>query len=135
MWKKLAAATVVTGALAMGSVAVAAAAPTPSASPAPAAAPGATHPRCADEPRALARIQQAEGKIATRLTKLATFEQWAQSNDHARLAARIERRIDRLETLQARGQARSSKIEARCPPSSGGADSTTSAGQGATTLT
>ena len=132
MWKKLAAAMVVTGTLSLGSVAVAAAAPTPAGAPTPAATGTA---RCADASRALARIQQVEGKIAARLAKLATSEQWAQSNHHPRMATRIERRIHRLEALQTRGEARSSRIKARCGGSTASSSSTTAAGQGATTLT
>jgi hypothetical protein len=138
MGKTLAAATVVTAALALWSVGVAAAAPTPASPPAVAPTPASpravAHGRCSAAPRVLARIQKAEAKVAARLAKLQKFEQSAQANDRSKLAARIQHRISQLEALEARGHAHSARIEARCPASSGGAGTAT-AGAGAATVT
>ncbi len=148
MFEKVAVAMVVTGALAVGSVGVAVAAPSggssggPSAS-APAAA-GKGHPRCSRAPRALARIEKAEGRITARLTRLQGRERWAQANSQPGLADRIRARIARLETLRAKGDKLAATISARCRASGTGSTGSTGSiaaegqgglgGQGATTL-
>jgi hypothetical protein len=116
MWKKLAAAMVVTGAMALGSVGVAVAAPASGSGGGATSTPKAPgHPTCANAPKALARIEKVEAKITTRLGKLDTAEQRATQNNHPKLAKRIQTRIDRLDTLQSKAQTRANKIDARCP--------------------
>jgi len=123
VFMKFGAAMVMTGALAVGSVGAAAAAPSGGSSggpSAPAPAVGQGHPKCSRAPRALARVQKVEGRIAARLAKLEGWEQWAQANAHPRLVARIQARITRLDARQARGHALAGAIEARCPASGTG---------------
>lgn len=117
MLKRIIATAVLGGALTLGVAGVAGASP-------PA---GATHPRCAKAPAALARIAKLEAKANAWLPKAEQREATATSEGHADVAARIERRIDRVQRLEAKGTALRQRIEAACPgASSSGTSSGTS---------
>lgn len=124
MWKNVAVAVVVTGALSLGSVGAAVAAPAPGSGSGSTAPKAGAQFNCANASKALGRIDDAEGKINGRLAKLTAAEQTATKNGHTKLAQRIEKRIHRLHKLENRATKVSGKIEAKCP----GAQSTPKAG-------
>jgi hypothetical protein len=135
MFTKFAAGVVLTGALALGSVGVAAAA-TPSTSGSPAAKVSVSaklrqlhraeylvkHPQafnCANEAKAEAKITKAEARITAGLPKLVAAEKKAEANGHTKLAARIQKAITKAEnpsTTQAL-QKLQAEITAKCAPS------------------
>jgi hypothetical protein len=98
----MAAATVVS--LGLGGLA-GAATPAPPSTPAPATSPSTApahrHFNCARAPRALARIEKAEAHIKADLPKLQAREQKAKAAGRTKAAARIQRRINRLESPKA----------------------------------
>ncbi|MGH9079882.1 MAG: hypothetical protein ACRDYE_07400 [Acidimicrobiales bacterium] len=97
------------GTVALGTAGVAGAAPTT-------APKAALHINCARAPKALARTEAAEARIATRLSKLGAAETKAQQHGNTTRAERIERRITRLEGAahKARLDKRKANIEAKC---------------------
>jgi hypothetical protein len=109
-------ATVVCGALALGSTAAASAATTTSAGPNPAAA---SHPTCARAPKALTRISKVEAAIWRRLPRLQAAEKKAVAAGHATRATHIETRIHRLQTIETRAGALAKRINAKCPTGAG----------------
>lgn|SRR5487761_1697598 len=82
--------------------------------------------KCAKAAKVLTRLDKVEGHITTVLPKWEAAEQKATQNGHPKLAARIEKRIKRLERLQSQGNARIQKIEQRCPGLSSGASGSAS---------
>jgi uncharacterized protein HemX len=105
--EKAVAATVVCGALALGTGG-AAFASTTSTVP--------RHHHCARAPKALAKITKAETALTNRLTKLQSDESKLTSAGHTTLATKVENRITKLEKLQTKASALQAKIEAKCPP-------------------
>jgi hypothetical protein len=134
----MAAATVLS--LGVGGLAGAATA-APSSTPAPATTPTtpATHRHfnCARGPRVLARIQKIDARIKAGLPKLQAAEQKAKTAGHTKAAARIERRISRLERPKttARLDRLSAAIETKCGVSAPTASSSTGTAPAPTTTT
>ncbi len=111
--KKLIVGVVAVGALSVGAAGIAGAA-TPGSS---SASPTATHTfNCANAPKVLARIQKAETDIANGLPKLTAAQAKAASAGRTTLAARLQRRITRLEspTFKARLDKATTAIDAKC---------------------
>jgi uncharacterized protein HemX len=106
--EKAVAATVVCGALALGTGG-AAFASTTSTSTVP------RHHHCVRAPKALAKISKAETALTNRLTKLQSDESKLTSAGHTTLATKVENRITKLEKLQTKASALQAKIEAKCP--------------------
>ncbi len=115
MLKKIIATTVLGGTLALGAAGVAGAATTG----------GSAHPNCAKAQAAVTRIVKLEAKADVWLPKAQQREATATQNGNAKRAARIGRRIDRVQKLEAKANARIQKVEAACPgtttPSGGAA--------------
>ncbi len=110
---KVVAATVVGGALAIGTGGAAfATTPTTGAGAPPAAS---RHFSCTRAPKALARIDKVEAAISTRVPKLQAAESKLTAAGHTKLAARVERRINRLHKVDTRVAALATRIEAKCP--------------------
>ena len=83
-------------------------------------------PGCSKAAIRLARLDKVQTRIAAALPKLEAAESKAQSNGHPKLAARLARRVSRLERRQEQAKDRSTRIEQRCPgvsPSAGGSSS------------
>lgn len=75
----------------------------------------------------LARLARVQTRISTALPKVEAAESKAKSNGHPKLAARLARRVSRLEKVQTKVANRISRIEERCPgvtPNSGDAGGT-----------
>jgi division protein CdvB (Snf7/Vps24/ESCRT-III family) len=66
-------------------------------------------------PKALARITKVETAIGQRLPKLQAREKALTSAGHTKLAARVEKRITRLQKVDSRVATLATKIETRCP--------------------
>ena len=111
--QKAVAATVVCGAVALGTGGAAFA--TTSTTNGSGAATTARHFNCARAPKALARINKVEAAVAKRLPKLAAAESKASSAGHSKLASRIEKRINTLDKVNSKAAALATKIEAKCP--------------------
>jgi hypothetical protein len=107
--QKAVAATVVCGALALGTGGVAFAATTG------ASATTGHHHHCARAPKALTKINKAEGTIAARITKLQTAEQKLTTAGRTKAAAKVESRITKLQKADTKAGALATKIEAKCP--------------------
>ena len=136
MWKKLAVAMVVAGAMSLGSVGVAVAAPasgsgTGGGAGAPLPKVG-KHLSCAEAPTVLARLDKGEAWIGRRLPKLQAAEQKAQQHGDTTLAQRIEKRVDRFTTLQTKANSLIAKVEAECPAAAPATGSGTTGGSGPT---
>jgi hypothetical protein len=109
MFRKIIAATAVTGVLALGGAGVASAATsTPSTPTTP-----ATH--CDKAPKALARIAKFEARADKFVTNANTRLATAKSNNNVKAEDRIEKRINRVEKWEAKGTALQQKINAKCP--------------------
>jgi RNase H-fold protein (predicted Holliday junction resolvase) len=106
---------VAVGALTLGSAGIAGAAATPSTPSTPATA-SAHQFNCANATKVLTRIQNVETKIASGLPKLTAAESKATAAGRTKLAARIQKRITRLEstTFKNRLDRVAAKIEAKC---------------------
>jgi hypothetical protein len=103
-------ATAVTGvALTLGAAGAAGAAATPPTSV------GTAPASCAKAPHALARIAKLEAKAGKWVTAAEQRQATATQDGRTKAAARIGRRITRVEKLEAKGTALVSKIEAACP--------------------
>jgi hypothetical protein len=115
------------GAIVIGMAGTAGAtAPVPAATPA--ASTGATQPQthsgsdraahfnCARAPRALARIDRIEARISAGLPKLNQAEARAKAAGNTQRAARIQKRIDRLDSpaLKSRLDRLTARIDAKC---------------------
>jgi hypothetical protein len=74
---------------------------------------------CAHASKVLHRLEAVEARITVALPKLQAAEQKATQNGHPKLAARIGKRITRLQILQSKASARIPKIEQRCPGTGG----------------
>jgi hypothetical protein len=105
------------GALTIGAASLAGAAtPTPSATTATSAPPAAAHVSCTRATKVLTRIQRGQAHIAAGLPRLTAAEAKATQSGNTARAARIKRRIDRLESTQFKDRLTkaASAIEARC---------------------
>ena len=120
--KKLIVGVVAVGALSVGAAGVAGAATSGTVNVAPA---GAHSFNCANASKVLGEIQNAESHIANGLPKLTAAQAKASAAGKTRLAARLQRRITRLEsaTFKARLDKATSAIEAKCNVSAPGATS------------
>jgi hypothetical protein len=118
--QKVVAATVICGALALGTAGVASAATPTGAGSAPATA---THVTCARAPKALTRMAKVEHAISRRLPKLQAAETKAKAAGHTKVASRIERRIHRLQKVNTKARSLAKKINARCPQGTSGTGS------------
>jgi len=108
------AATAICGAVALGTGG-AAFATTPTASHSTPVT--ARHVTCARATKAMARINKAEATISARLPKLEAAESRLTTKGHTKLAARVEKRIQRLQTANGRLGGLATKIQAKCPTS------------------
>jgi hypothetical protein len=108
--QKAVAATVICGAIALGTGGAAFATTTTSGS-----TPAATHVKCARAPKALSKITKAEAAITKRITKLQTAESKLTAKGHTKLAARVERRITQLKKVDTKAGNLATRIEAKCP--------------------
>jgi hypothetical protein len=108
--KKALVGVVAVGALSMGSAGIAGAATTTTAPT------SVAHFNCARAGKVLARIEKGEAHIAAGLPRLTAAEAKAKANGNTARAARIEKRIARLEssTFKARLTRVSAAIEAKC---------------------
>jgi hypothetical protein len=106
---KAVAATVICGAVALGTGGAAFAA-TPGSTP---AATGAH--RCVRADKALARVEKAEAAVTQRLPKLQAEETKLTTKGRTKAAARVEKRIARLNKIETKAGALASKIETKCP--------------------
>ena len=104
------------GALVAGSLTLVTAGMAFASTPVSASTPAATQFNCANAQKALTRIQKVEGRIDAGLPKLTAAQQRASSNGHAKLAARLQKRITRFEgaAFKQRLQTISQKIETKC---------------------
>ena len=105
MLKKIIATAVLGGTLALGAAGVAGAAATGSSK----------HPNCAKAQAAVTRIVKLEAKADAWLPKAQQREATALKNGNTVRAARIEKRIDRVQKLEAKANVRILKLEAACP--------------------
>jgi hypothetical protein len=119
--EKAVAATLLCGALALGTGGMAFAA-TPSGS---GATPATHRVTCARAPKALTRITKVEKVISRRLPKLQAAEQKATTAGKTHFAARIEARIHRMQKVDTKIEALATKIQARCPSAASGTNSST----------
>jgi hypothetical protein len=111
--QKALAATVVCGAVALGTGGAAFA--TTGTTNGSGSTTTARHFNCARAPKILARIDKVEAKVTKRLPKLEAAESKASSAGHSKLAARIENRINKLEKVNTKVAALATKIETKCP--------------------
>ena len=111
--KKLIVGVVAVGALSVGAAGIAGAATTGTSSVTPARVQSFN---CANAPKVLARIQKAEGDIANGLPKLTAAQAKAAAAGKTKVAARLEKRITRLESsaFKARLDKATSAIDAKC---------------------
>ena len=77
----------------------------------------ARHVTCGRATKAMARINKAEAAISTRLPKLQAAESRLTTKGRTKVAARVEKRIQRLETADGRLGGLATKIQAKCPTS------------------
>jgi hypothetical protein len=107
--EKAVAATVVCGALALGTGGAAFATTTTGTGTTP------RHHHCARAPKALAKITKAETALNNRIAKLQSDETKLSSAGHTTLATKVENRIAKLQSLETKATALQTKIEAKCP--------------------
>lgn len=108
---KLMAAAAVCGALTLGGAVLATAAGAATGG----SSSGTDAPNCAKAPAVLARIDKLETRASNWLPGAEQREATAQQDGDRVQAARIARRIARVERLQQRGDKLEQKIEAACP--------------------
>ena len=106
MFRRLAVAAGLCGALVVGGAGAASAAPSSS---------GTSPPACAHAQTRLNRLAAQDARITAQLPKLEAAQTKAEQNHHPKLAKRIGRRITLLEHRQTRDQKVSARIEKRCP--------------------
>jgi hypothetical protein len=126
MIRKLIAVAAVSGSLALGAVGVAGAStptPTPSLTP----APSTLATKCAKAEKLVPVIQAGEAKAAAWVTKAQANEAKATGAEHTKLAARIAKRISRVQKLETRGNTLLAKIAAKCGGTTGSSSGTGSA--------
>jgi len=114
--QKAVAATVVCGAVALGTGGAAFA--TSGTANGSGSTTTARHFTCARAPKALARINKVEAAVTKRLPKLEAAESKASASGHSKLATRIENRINKLDKVNTKAAALATKIEAKCPSGS-----------------
>jgi hypothetical protein len=102
---------VTVSAVALGTCGAAFAGTTPSGST-PAAS---RHITCARASKALSRIDKVEAAVTKRLPKLEAAETRLTTAGHTKRAARVEKRIERLQNANVKAGARAQKIQAKCP--------------------
>jgi hypothetical protein len=100
----------------LGALAVSAPAGAATAGSGTATAPHA--PNCAKAPARLAHLAALESKAQSWLPGARQRQSAAVQQGRPKVAARIQRRIDRVERLEARGTRLQQRIEAACPGSS-----------------
>jgi hypothetical protein len=110
--RKVLAATVVGGALALGTGGAAFAATSTTVS---GSTPAAGHVTCARAPKALAKITKVEKFAAKRLPALQARANKLTAAGHRKLASRVEKKIKKLQKADTKAGALATKIEARCP--------------------
>jgi len=96
------------GALSLGTAGVASAATAATTTP-------SRHVTCARAPKALARLAKVESAIGTRVTKLQSAEQKLTAAGHTEEAAKVAKRITRLQKVDTRATTLTGRIKARCP--------------------
>jgi hypothetical protein len=106
---------VLTGVLTVGGAGAAAAASTSTGGPSESSARTTGTYNCANAPHALTRIAKLEAKAQAWVPKAQQRETQATQAGHPKVAARIGRRITRVETLEAKGTKLADKIEGLCP--------------------
>jgi hypothetical protein len=111
--EKAVAATVICGALALGTGGVAFATTTTAGS-----TPAATHTKCARAPKALSKITKVEAAITKRISKLQADETKLTAKGHTKLAAKVETRINQLKKADTKAGSLATKIENKCPTAS-----------------
>jgi hypothetical protein len=128
--KRLVVGAVAVGALSLGAAGVGGAAGIGGAATTATTPAVAKHFNCANAAKVLARIDKGEARIAAGLPKLTAAEAKATQAGHAKLAARLQKWITRLESSQfkARLTRASSAIEAKCHVSAPGMTSGSSTG-------
>ena len=108
--KKLITTTALASALTLGAAGVAGAAGPPAST-----AAGSHTVDCTRAAKVLTRLEALDQRTGTFLSKAPIREQQAVSGGHPVLAARIEKRITRVQKVQARLQRWISRIQAACP--------------------
>jgi hypothetical protein len=73
------------------------------------------HSTCARASKALSRIDKVEAAVTKRLPKLEAAETRLTTAGHTKRAARVEKRIERLQNANVKAGARAQKIQAKCP--------------------
>jgi hypothetical protein len=114
--KRVVVGVIAVGALSLGSAGIAGANSATASTPASIAASSAANFNCANATKALDKIQSGEAKIAAGLPKLTAWESKLTLAGRTKLAARLQKRITRLEspTFKARLDKASTAIEAKC---------------------
>jgi uncharacterized protein HemX len=108
MAHKAVAATVICGAVALGTGGAAFATTTTSTP--------ATHPHhCARAGKALTKVDKAEASISNRLTKWQAQETKLTAANRTKAAARVEKRITKLQKAETKAGSLATKIKAKCP--------------------
>ncbi len=110
---KALAATAICGSLALGTGGTAFATTTTTASSSTPVT--MRHVTCGRATKAMTRITKAEAAISARLPKLEARESRLTTAGHAKVAARVERPIQRLQNADGKLGGLASKIEAKCP--------------------
>jgi hypothetical protein len=123
MFRKFVAVAALSGTMALGAVGVASATTPTTATPAatPAVTPANHTIDCTKALARVPKIQAAEAKAATFVTNAQAREAKATAAGHTKLAARIARRITRVQKLEARGNKILARISAACGTGSGSA--------------
>jgi hypothetical protein len=127
---------VLSGALTLGGAGVAAAASSTSNGSTPvsgAAGTGGSSKgtfNCANAPKALARIAKLEAKAQAWLPKAEARETKATQSGHTKLAAKIAKRVQRVQKLEVAGNKRAAHIQSLCP---GAAPASSNSAVGGTT--
>jgi len=110
--EKAVAATIICGALALGTGGVAFAAPSTTVS---GSTPASGHVACTRAPKALAKITKVEKFAAKRLPALQAKSNRLTAAGHRKLASRVQKKIKNLQKADTKAGALAKKIEARCP--------------------
>ena len=110
--EKAVAATVICGAVALGTCGAAFAA---TSTTVPGSTPAAGHVACARAPKALAKITKVEKFAAKRLPALQAKSNKLTANGHRKAASRLQKKIKNLQKADTKAGALAKKIEVRCP--------------------
>lgn len=121
--RKLIAATVLTGTLALGAAGAAGASTPTSAtsSSSTGTSPTTSHPHlCARAEKLAGRIQTREAKAAAWIPKAQAREAKASAAGHTKVATAISKRITRVQKLEQKGTTLLGKIQAKCGSATSG---------------